>query len=202
MHDSSKRVEQAVSATSSGNMTPDQWQHDTATALGFAGRSNPLGFAVVRYLSDEPSAPTVWAVIMHLASALVRRGYDGSKANDAAWLAFEAWNNMRCPTCAGRGVLNIEQHICRACAGKGQRDQTKLPECVQDGISELMGAEQRMEGQLASRLREPALEVNVAGPVVTTGTGGRFVLHLPVSVSGALVGHGVDARTAARPSHD
>lgn len=153
MHDNSNRVELAVSATSSGNLTPGQWPHDTATALGLSGRTNPLGFAVVRYLSDEPSSSSVWAVVVHLASALVRRGYDGIKANEAAWLALEVWNDMRCPTCSGRGVLNIEQRICHVCAGKGERDQSKFPEHVKDGISELMEAERRMEGQLSARLK-------------------------------------------------
>lgn len=153
MHDNSNRVEMAVSATSSGNLTPGQWSHDTATALGFAGRSNPLGFAVVRYLSAEPNAASVWDVVIHLATALVRRGYEGKKANEAAWLALDAWNDMRCPTCAGRGVLNIEQRICHVCHGKGQRDQALFAESVRDGISELMEAERKMEGQLAARLK-------------------------------------------------
>ena len=154
MHDNSHRVELAVSATSSGNLTPGQWPHDTATALGFAGRTNPLGFAVVRYLSDEPSSTSVWAVIIHLATALVRRGYDGKGANEAAWLALDAWNDMRCQSCAGRGVLNIEQRICPACAGKGQRDQALFAQSVRDGISELMEAERIMEGQLSARLKK------------------------------------------------
>lgn len=153
MHDNSYRVELAVSATSSGNLTPGQWPHDTATALGFAGRSNPLGFAVVRYLSAEPNATSVWAVIVHLATALVRRGYDGIKANEAAWQALEAWNDMRCPACSGRGVLNIEQRTCPTCAGTGKRDKSKMSEAVRDGLSELMEAERKMEGQLNARLK-------------------------------------------------
>lgn len=153
MHDNSNRVELAVSATSSGNLTPGHWPHDTATALGFAGRTNPLGFAVVRYLSDGPCSSSVWAVVIHLASALVRRGYDGIKANEAAWLSLEVWNDMRCQACSGRGVLNIEQRICHVCSGTGQRDQAEFPDSVKDGISELIEAERRMEGQLSARLR-------------------------------------------------
>lgn len=153
MHDNSNRVEQAVSATSSGNLTPGKWPHDTATALGFAGRTNPLGFAVVRYLSAEPNSTSVLAVIIHLATALVRRGYDGKQANEAAWLALDAWNDMRCQTCEGRGVLNIEQRICTACNGKGQRDQSSFAESVRDGISALMEAKRMMEGQLSARLK-------------------------------------------------
>lgn len=153
MHDNSNRVEQAVSATSSGNLTPGKWPHDSATALGFAGRTNPLGFAVVRYLSDEPSSSSVWGIIVHLASALVRCGYSGKQSNDAAWLALDAWNDMRCPACGGRGVTSIEQRACPTCNGKGQRDQSSFSEAVRDGISALIEAERRMEGQLAARLK-------------------------------------------------
>ena len=97
MNDDLNRVESAVTATASGNLTWEQWPHDCATALGFAGQRNPLGFAVVRYLGDEPSGSAALSVILHLATVLIKRGYDPKKANDAAWAAVDAWNHIKCP---------------------------------------------------------------------------------------------------------
>lgn len=154
MHDNLMRVESAVTATACGNLTWEQWPHDCATALGFAGQRNPLGFAVVRYLSDAPNSASVWGVVVHLATALVRKGHEAAKANEAAWLALDAWNNIRCQTCGGRGVLNIEQRACPTCKGTGQRDIARFPEAVRDGMSALMEAERWMEGQLSSKLRK------------------------------------------------
>ena len=153
MNDDLNRVESAVTATASGNLTWEQWPHDCATALGFAGQRNPLGFAVVRYLGDEPSGSAALGVILHLATVLIKRGFDPKKANDAAWAAVDAWNHIKCPYCAGRGVLNIEQQVCEACNGTGERDKAALPEIVREGIGALMEAERWMEGQLAARLR-------------------------------------------------
>lgn len=154
MNDELFRVEAAVTATASGNLTWERWPLDCAVALGLAGQRNPLGFAVVRYLSDDPSSASVWAVIVHLATALVARGHAAAAANDAAWLALDIWNNTRCPTCSGRGVMNIEQRICQACNGTGKRDVAMLPEIVCDGLASLLDAERWMEGQLAARLRK------------------------------------------------
>ena len=152
MHENMNRVESAVSATRSGNLTWEQWPHDCATALGFAGQRNPLGFAVVRYISAESSA-TAMAVILHLATALIKKGHAAKLANDAAWAAVDAWNHVKCPYCTGRGVLNIEQNECPDCHGTGHRDKGALPEIVRDGMSALMEAERWMEGQLAKMLR-------------------------------------------------
>jgi hypothetical protein len=154
MDDNLNRVESAVSATSSGNLTWEQWPHDCATALGFAGQRNPLGFAVVRYLSDEPSSSAALDIILCLSTALIKKGHAAKLANDAAWAAVDAWNHIKCPYCTGRGVLNIEQNECPACHGTGHRDKGALPEIVRDGMSALMEAERWMEGQLAARLRK------------------------------------------------
>ena len=92
MHDDLNRVESAVTATASGNLTWELWPHDCATALGFAGQRNPLGFAVVRYLGDEPSGSAALGVILHLATVLIKRGHDQKKANDAAWLSGKPYS--------------------------------------------------------------------------------------------------------------
>lgn len=153
MDDNLNRVESAVSATSSGNLTWEQWPHDCATALGFAGQRNPLGFAVVRYLSDEPSGSAAMSIVLHLSTVLIKKGHATDLANKAAWAAVDAWNHIKCSYCSGRGVMNIEQAQCPACNGTGERDKANLPEIVRDGISELLEAERWMEGQLAARLK-------------------------------------------------
>lgn len=156
MHEDMNRVESAVTATSSGNLTWEQWPHDCATALGFAGQKNPLGFAVVRYLSDSPSSSAALSMILHLSTVLIKRGYDAAKANDAAWAAVDAWNHLRCGHCGGRGQVYAENAavmLCPSCAGSGERDKASLPDIVRDGISALIEAERWMEGQLAARLK-------------------------------------------------
>jgi hypothetical protein len=153
MDDNLVRVESAVTATASGDLSWDRWTLDCAVALGWAGKRNPLGFAVVRYLSGEPSSATVWAVVVHLASALVNAGHDAALATDAAWQALDVWNNRRCPKCGGRGVVSIEQETCGACNGTGQRSIDALPDPVKAGLSALISAESWMEGQLRASMR-------------------------------------------------
>lgn len=153
MENDLNRVESAVSATSSGNLTWEQWPHDCATALGFAGQRNPLGFAVVRYLSDEPSGSAAMSIVLHLSTVLIKKGYATDLANKAAWVALDTWNHIKCPACSGRGVMNIEQARCQACKGTGERDKANLPEIVRDGIGALMEAERWMEGQLSAKLK-------------------------------------------------
>ena len=68
------RVESAVCATAKGNLTDGKLPHDIATALGFAGATNPLGFAVVRYLSDTPSSVETWNIVLALATQLLLHG--------------------------------------------------------------------------------------------------------------------------------
>lgn len=153
MHEEMNRVESAVSATASGNLTWELWPHDCATALGFAGQRNPLGFAVVRYLGDEPSGSAALSVILHLSTVLIKQGCDPQKANDAAWASVDAWNNIKCQACGGRGVTNFEQTTCQVCAGTGERDKAAMTEIVRSGISALMEAERWMEGQLAAKLK-------------------------------------------------
>lgn len=152
MEDDLVRVESAVSATSSGNLTWEKWPYDVATALGFAGRRNPLGFAMVRYL-DSPSSWTAQEVVLLLATELIRRGMVGVQANDAAWSSFEFWRDARCPHCAGRGVVAASGMSCVACSGTGKRKFDDKAPMVRDGISCLIEAEQWLEGQLSARMR-------------------------------------------------
>ena len=154
MHENMNRVESAVTATSSGNLTWEQWPHDCATALGFAGQRNPLGFAVVRYLSDGPTSSATLGLVLQLATVLIKKGFDQALASDTAWHALDAWNRMSCNRCGGRGVISFEQDTCPSCKGTGERDLRDWPEIVSDGVSALMEAERWMEGQLAARLKK------------------------------------------------
>lgn len=156
MHENMNRVESAVTATSCGNLTWEQWPHDYATALGFAGQRNPLGFAVVRYLSDGESAAEAWNIILLLSTVLVMNGYEAAKAKDAAWAAVDAWSHLRCGQCGGRGQIYSDNAVvmqCPSCAGTGEPDKENLTDIVRDGIGALMEAERWMEGQLAARLK-------------------------------------------------
>ena len=150
------RVESAVSATSSGNLTWEKWPHDVATALGFAGQRNPLGFAVVRYLSDTPSAVEVWNVVLVLATILGKQGLARDAAREAAWSAFEWWRDRRCPICHGRGNAGISQKMCMPCAGSGERSVPSGPSVLQQAISNLIEAEHWMERQLGNSLKRGA----------------------------------------------
>lgn len=47
IEDNLLRVESAVSATASGNLTWDRWPLDCAIALGISGQRNPLGLSLI-----------------------------------------------------------------------------------------------------------------------------------------------------------
>lgn len=147
------RVESAVTATSSGNLTWDRWPLDCAVALGLSGQRNPLGFAVVRYLSDAPSSMRVWEVVMILAKEMGRRKVPDENIKEMAFQAFEFWRDDRCPACSGRGVRNIEQATCQPCGGTGRRPMPSHSDALKVGVECLIEAESWMEGQLASRLK-------------------------------------------------
>lgn len=153
IEDNLLRVESAVSATASGNLTWDRWPLDCAIALGISGQRNPLGFAMVRYLSDPPSVMNAQAVILTLAKQMQQQGVGLSGLHDLAFRAFEFWQNMRCPSCAGRGVLNREQRQCTQCSGSGQKKTPDSPEALKIGIGCLVEAETWLEGQLRARLK-------------------------------------------------
>lgn len=163
------RVEGAVSATASGNLTWERWPHDVATALGFAGQRNPVGFAVVRYLADPPSSAAVWNVVLCLTSELIRRGVSADDAKNAAWHAFDFWRDIRCRSCHGRGHVGATQQPCPVCGGSGHRRLPDGPETLRDAISALINAEQWMEGQLAKRLKDAAPQA----------AAGEYSVHLP-----------------------
>lgn len=147
------RVECAVSATSSGNLCWERWPINHAVALGFAGQRNPLGFAVVRFLSDAPGSSSVWAVELALITDLIKRGFEHDVARDAARAGFAYWRDSRCLSCHGRGITDQEQRVCPSCGGTGKRKLTNTSDPVKQAVSALIEAEQRMEGQLNARLR-------------------------------------------------
>jgi hypothetical protein len=149
------RVESAVSATASGNLTWEKWPLDVATALGFSGQRNPLGFAVVRFLSDTPSSVEVWNIVLLMATILMKtKGLAQDVAREMAFQGFEWWRDSRCINCAGRGIVDSAQRTCPRCHGGGRRRMPEHPAAVRDAISLLIEAEQWMEGQLANRLKQ------------------------------------------------
>lgn len=147
------RLENAITANASGNLTWGRWPLDSAVALGFAGVRNPLGFAVVRFLADEPSSRNAWGVVLVLANEMQKRGVAAEGVKEMAFRAFEFWKDSRCTSCGGRGISGIEQGLCMACNGSGQRQPPHSPDALRIGVSCLNEAEARMEGQLAARLR-------------------------------------------------
>lgn len=164
MGDDLFRVESAVSASSSGNLTWGNWSIDAITALGLAGRKNPLGFAIVRYMSDQNTA-AVWGLVLALAKVIVDRGLMVGDAREVAFSAFELWNNTACPKCGGRGTSQ-QGTQCPACNGSGTRPPPNTSKLVADSIALLKEAERWMESQLAARLRGQQYESRREGYVV------------------------------------
>ncbi|MBS1198141.1 MAG: hypothetical protein H6R18_1926 [Proteobacteria bacterium] len=185
------RVESAVSATASGNLTWEKWPYDTAVALGLSGQKNPLGFAMVRWLGDQTSL-SVWGVVLALSTLLIRRGVDAKASNELAFQAFEFWNHMHCPDCAGRGVTGIEQGTCPACGGSGDRPISHASAAIRDGVSLLIEAEQWMEGQLATRLKSCTYEASDDG----------YKVNLPRLSGTQDIGLNVSPQTGFRGHHD
>lgn len=150
------QVERAVVATAAGDLTEGRWPHDCATALGMAGRRNPLGFALVRYLSDTPSAANAMAVVLALSTELIRqKGIPGEQANSLAWQALQVWNDQRCPRCGGRGVVaNGAGAACQPCSGTGFKGLDWLADIVKDAVGVLESHAVWIDRQLASRLRK------------------------------------------------
>lgn len=147
------RLESAVSATASGDLDWGRWPLDVSVALGFAGQRNPLGFAVVRYLADDPSSASVWGVVLNLTSQLNNQGFHGEEAKNAALQAFDYWRDIRCRSCHGRGHVGVAHQECPSCCGSGHRQMPDGPEPVRVAISALINAEQWMDGQLRARLK-------------------------------------------------
>lgn len=147
------RLESAVSATASGNLTWEQWPLDCAVALGLSGQRNPLGFAVVRYLSDAPSAMNTWNLVLTLAAELERRKIETDDIKEAAMKAFEFWRDSRCPSCGGRGMHAKTGVQCPPCGGSGRRVVPEHPAYLSAGVAALDEAETWMDRQLSARLK-------------------------------------------------
>lgn len=145
------RVEAAVTASASGDLTWDRWSLDSVTAVAMAGVRNPVGFAMIRYLSED-SVTALFGLKLALASQLVRRGMDGITANELSIQAIEFWNNMRCPDCNGSGV-GMHSGRCPRCGGSGDRPVSDAASVIQDAVGMLIEAQEWMERQLRSRLK-------------------------------------------------
>lgn len=144
------RCEEALCAMASGNLDPTGWAHSRILALGLSGQRNPLGSAVLHWMEHESANEML--VRFHLAGEIERRNV--AKARDSIDVANDAmkwWQHRHCPTCSGRGVLNFEQAICRACGGTGdQRRPSHKP--VVDAVALIEEALSWLEGQMVKRL--------------------------------------------------
>ena len=115
------RVEQTISAVSSGNLDPEGWQHSCVMALGLSGQKNRLGSAVL-HLIEHPNLDNYRLTINFLARVIVHDGIaNESDSIDVANDALEWYESRHCPKCEGRGVLNFEQAPCTICSGTGDR---------------------------------------------------------------------------------
>lgn len=188
MHENLNRVESAIAATANGDLRWDRWPLDYAVALGWAGKANPLGLALVRFREAQDhgrgSTALVWEVVLMLQTVLERQEKAAAiAAKDAALKALDIWNDSRCPTCQGRGVINIEQATCRSCNGTGRRQMDGQSDMVKAAVSALVEAESRMEGQLLRFLGTNKSAVVIDGckvnlPMKDAQTDGGFN-HLP-----------------------
>lgn len=146
------RLESAVTASASGNLSWERWTHDYAVAIGLSGQRNPLGFAVVRYLSDEPSSSSMWGVVLVLANEMEKRGEPAERIKEKAFEAFDWWRDMHCTACSGRGV-SAHGMQCSACAGTGDKAVPSAPAHMSLGVQCLLDAQSWMERQLQARMR-------------------------------------------------
>lgn len=193
MRQENYRVESTTIAHSSGNLTWGSWIHDTITALAMSGVKNPLGFAIVRYLSETaPRTNDIYAVVLGISGELIKRGVDTLDANETAWKAFQFWIDRRCPVCKGRGVMDFEQNTCKTCGGSGQRSSGSLPKTVSDAVDLLADAEDFMERQLRIRLK---------GLVYIEPDEGAKRLTLPSNGNRMELGNGASLALAIRPGH-
>lgn len=197
MHENLNRVESAIAATANGDLTWDRWPLDYAVALGWAGKANPLGFALVRFREAQDhgrgATALVWEVVLKLQTVLERQEKAAAiAAKDAAWKALDIWNDSRCSTCQGRGVINIEQATCRSCNGTGRRQMDGQSELVKAAVSALVEAESRMEGQLARAMKDAVVR--------PSGDGCR--VNLPAKDSQSDQGFNRSPRTPIRSHND
>lgn len=156
MDDNLYRVENAISATSSGDLTYDRWTLDCAVALGFCGQRNLLGFALVRWQANPTGRSEIAEVELKLATEIQRRGVAVENITSVSRQAFSFWNHINCLQCHGRGHVGEAHAQCPSCGGTGKRKAPDGPEDLRMAISALIEAEQWMEGQLRARLKSAA----------------------------------------------
>jgi hypothetical protein len=141
------RVEGAVSATASGNLTYGLWPYDSALAMGMSGHRCPIGFAVVRYLSGGGAAALLGLVLI-LTTRLLQAGVAGPRAADASLRAIELWNDRMCHGCDGSGTVGLWQSEkqCMVCDGTGERRISGEDAEIRCAYDLLVEAEQQFEG--------------------------------------------------------
>lgn len=145
------RVEEAISAISSGSLDPETHAHSCILALGLSGQRNRLGASVL-HLIERPGDNNRRVVLFFLAGTLQQKGVCKSRESiDVATEAIKWFEDRHCPKCHGRGVLNFEQAICGDCSGKGERSRPKS-RMVADAVAVIEQALDWLESQQRARL--------------------------------------------------
>lgn len=141
------RVETVLSAISEGVIA--EWAENSLIAHGWAGQRNGLGYALDHLLA-YPSHGNIFLAVFLLSGELTRQQVCKSRdATDLAQDAIHYWLTWHCPTCKGRGVLDIEQHQCQQCGGTGHKPK---PAHIERPLAVIEAAVEWMEGQLRKRL--------------------------------------------------
>ena len=142
------KLEATLSALSVGICK--NWSETLVLAHGLSGKRNKLGYAIDHLLAN-PNGINARLVTLILAKNLVSQKVCNHKNSwDVANDAISWWWDCKCPHCHGRGVLNIEQDMCRVCVGTGMKPKPTKKE-VYRGIGVIEAALEMMESQLRHR---------------------------------------------------
>ena len=151
------KVETTISAINTGNLDPNGWELNHIIALGFSGRRNPLGSALLHWIERE-SEHNAFLARFHLANELTRQKVCQPKESvDYAHEAMSWYRDQRCPDCRGRGnVPDVENPLlsiqCHKCGGTGDKGHPSN-QTLRDAVSVLVDALNYLENQLHARLR-------------------------------------------------
>ena len=137
------RVESALVAISKG--LGSEWATDYITSMGWAGRVNKLGAALV-HLDGHRTGANKNLVKQLLAAELLHMKLEtnGSMAWDAADDAVEWYLTKWCPSCNGAGQ-DFNQVQCPVCEGRRERAK---PGGVRQGVALIEASLEWLDAQL------------------------------------------------------
>lgn len=127
-----------------------EWSETLVLAHGLSGQRNPLGYAL-DHLLTSPNGINARLTTLLLAKELVKQKVCTDKQSwDVANDAISWWWDCHCPHCKGRGVINIEQDMCKQCVGTGMKPKPQRKE-IYRAIGVIEAAMEWMEHQLRKR---------------------------------------------------